>query len=186
MRLFNIFSGRGQAAAIGSGARPCVPPPANRPKHHFIGLTPLRRNATMQGLTPLLVWVWLAAVFCIGTGVAQAALSEGFNGTGWGTSYGTYTVNSWTLNSVFRDTTTKYEGAAAIRFATTAGTRNIISPSNSGGIGTVSFWHRRWSAADGTVGFSVYISTNGTAWSSAVGSGSSTSDTYSQIGRAHV
>ncbi|MDY0145670.1 MAG: hypothetical protein RBS84_06750, partial [Kiritimatiellia bacterium] len=134
----------------------------------------------MQGLTPLLVWVWLAAVFCIGTGVAQAALSEGFNGTGWGTSYGTYTVNSWTLNSVFRDTTTKYEGAAAIRFATTAGTRNIISPSNSGGIGTVSFWHRRWSAADGTVGFSVYISTNGTAWSSAVGSGSSTSDTYSQ------
>ena len=74
-----------------------------------------------------------------------------------------------------------YEGAAAVRFATTAGVgRHIVSPSNSGGIGTVSFWHREWSTADGKVDFEVYISTNGTAWSSAVGSGSSTSLTYSQ------
>ncbi|HRT05226.1 MAG TPA: autotransporter-associated beta strand repeat-containing protein, partial [Kiritimatiellia bacterium] len=123
--------------------------------------------------------VWLAAVFCIGSGVAQAALSEGFNATGWGGSYGTYTVNGWTLTSVYRETTSKYEGAAAVRFSST-GTRNIVSPQNSGGIGTVSFWHREWSASDGKVDFEVYISTNGTAWSSAVGSGSSTSDTYSQ------
>ena len=142
-------------------------------KHQIIGLTPSWRVAL----------VWLAAVFCIGTGVAQAALSEGFNGTGWGTSYGTYTVNGWTLTSVFRETSSmnKYEGAAAVRFATTAGVgRHIVSPSNSGGIGTVSFWHREWSTRDGKVDFEVYISTNGTAWSSAVGSGSSTSDTYSQ------
>ncbi|HOU60056.1 MAG TPA: hypothetical protein PLS59_11500, partial [Kiritimatiellia bacterium] len=44
----------------------------------------------------------------------------------------------------------------------------------------MSFWHREWSAGDGKVDFEVYISTNGTAWSSAVGSGSSTSLTYSQ------
>jgi hypothetical protein len=125
--------------------------------------------------------VWLAAVFCIGSGVAQAALSEGFNATGWGGSYGTYTVNGWTLTSVYRETTSKYEGAAAVRFSSAAGVgRHIVSPSNSGGIGTVSFWHREWSASDGKVDFEVYISTNGTAWSSAVGSGSSTSPTYSQ------
>ena len=41
MKFFNILLGRGKAAAIGSGARPCAPPPANRPKHHFIGLTPI-------------------------------------------------------------------------------------------------------------------------------------------------
>ena len=140
-------------------------------KHQIIGLTPSWRVAL----------VWLAAVFCIGSGVAQAALSEGFNATGWGNRYGTYTVNGWTLTSVFRETSSMYEGAAAVRFATTAGVgRHIVSPSNSGGIGTVSFWHREWSAADGKVDFEVYISTNGTAWSSAVGSGSSTSDTYSQ------
>ena len=140
-------------------------------KHQIIGLTPSWRVAL----------VWLAAVFCIGSGVAQAALSEGFNATGWGKSYGTYTVNGWTLTSVYRETDSMYEGAAAVRFATTAGVgRHIVSPSNSGGIGTVSFWHREWSTADGKVNFEVYISTNGTAWSSAVGSGSSTSLTYSQ------
>ena len=142
-------------------------------KHQIIGLTPSWRVAL----------VWLAAVFCIGSGVAQAALSEGFNGT-WSpspsTSYKTYTVNGWTLTSVYRETTSKYEGAAAVRFTTAGVGRHIVSPSNSGGIGTVSFWHREWSTADGKVDFEVYISTNGTAWSSAVGSGSSTSLTYSQ------
>jgi hypothetical protein len=41
MKFFNILLGRGNAAVIGSGARPCAPPPAHRPKHQFIGLTPL-------------------------------------------------------------------------------------------------------------------------------------------------
>jgi len=40
MKFFNILLGRGNAAVIGSGARPCAPPPAHRPKHQFIGLTP--------------------------------------------------------------------------------------------------------------------------------------------------
>ena len=52
MRLFNLFSGRGNAAAIGSGARPCPPPPANRPKHQIIGLTPLLTPLRALWMTP--------------------------------------------------------------------------------------------------------------------------------------
>ena len=104
-------------------------------------------------VTRLILPILAVVAFCVGTGAANAALSEGFNATGWGASYGTYTVNSWVLTSVFRETTTRYEGVAAIRFSST-GTRSIVSPQNAAGIGTVSFWHRRWSATDGTVNFS--------------------------------
>ena len=96
----------------------------------------MKTNRTTKLIMPILAVV----AFCIGTGVAQAALSEGFNATGWGTSYGTYTVNGWTLTSTWRETASMYEGAGAVRFATTAGAgRHIVSPQNAAGIGTVSF-----------------------------------------------
>ncbi len=134
-------------------------------------------------VTRLILPILAAVAFCVGTGAANAALSEGFNATGWGASYGTYTVNGWVLTSVFRETTSKYEGAAAIRFSS-AGTRSIVSPQNAAGIGTVSFWHRRWSATDGTVNFSVYVSSDGSTWGTAIATGSSTSDTYTQFSQA--
>ncbi len=110
-----------------------------------------------------------------------ATVTEGFNATGWGGSYGNYTLNGWTLNGVYRETTNKYEGAAALRFNTnTVNPRNAISPQKSDGVGTISFWYRRWSSSDGTANFSVFISTDGTNWGTAIGTGSMTSDTFSQ------
>ena len=139
----------------------------------------MKTSRVTRWILPILA----AVAFCVGTGAAQAALSEGFNGTGWGSSYGTYTVNGWVLTSVFRETSNKYEGAAAIRFSST-GSRSIVSPENAAGIGTVSFWHRRWSASDGTVNFSVYVSSDGSTWGTAIATGSSTSDTYTQFSQA--
>ena len=139
----------------------------------------MKTSRVTRWILPILA----AVAFCVGTGAAQAALSEGFNGTGWGSSYGTYTVNGWVLTSVFRETSNKYEGAAAIRFSST-GSRSIVSPENAAGIGTVSFWHRRWSSSDGTVNFSVYVSSDGSTWGTAIATGSSTSDTYTQFSQA--
>jgi len=45
MKFFNILLGRGNAAVIGSGARPCAPPAEIAPGAK-------RRDATMQGLPP--------------------------------------------------------------------------------------------------------------------------------------
>jgi len=110
----------------------------------------------------------------------SATLTEGFNTTGWGGSYGDYTVNSWTLTNVIREATNIYEGAAAVRFNTSGSVKAIKSPEKSGGLGTLTFWYRRWSASDGSVLLSVFKSTDGTTWGSSIGSVTASSDTYSQ------
>lgn len=123
----------------------------------------------------------LAALLALpGMGWAST-LTEGFNSTGWGSSYGNYTVNNWSLTNVFRETTNKYEGAAAIRFNTSGSLKSIVSPLKSGGIGTISLWHRRWSSSDGNVTYSLFKSTNGIDWGTAVTTFTSTNDTYSEF-----
>lgn len=111
----------------------------------------------------------------------NAQLSEGFNSTGWGGSYGNYTVNGWSLVNVYRETSNIYEGASAVRFNTSGSVKSITSPEKSNGIGTVTLYHRRWSSADGNVTYYLYVSTDGTNWGSALTSWTSTSDTYTQF-----
>ncbi|MBP7562410.1 MAG: hypothetical protein KA886_01380 [Candidatus Cloacimonetes bacterium] len=91
-------------------------------------------------------------------------ITEGFNSTGWGSSYGNYTVNGWSLVNVYRETSNKYEGVAAIRFNTSGSVRSIVCPERANGIGTLTLWHRRWSSSDGNQTFNIYKSTDGTSW----------------------
>jgi hypothetical protein len=133
------------------------------------------------GIMKKLIFILALMMMAFTMPLFSATLTEGFNDAGWGGSYGNYTVNDWTLSNVYRETSYKYEGAAAVRFATSsANPRSIVSPEKSGGVGTISFWHRIWSSSDGSVSFSVYVSTDGTTWGTAVGTGTMTSDTYSQ------
>jgi hypothetical protein len=125
--------------------------------------------------------VFLIVLSLMILGVAHAAtLTEGFNSTGWGGSYGNYTVNGWSLTNVFRETTNQYEGAAAVRFNTSGSVKSIVSPNKSVGLGTLSFWYRRWSSADGSVVLNVYKSTDGSTWGTSIGTVTASSDTYTQ------
>ena len=127
-----------------------------------------------------LIFIAIMLLSTLTLSLFAATVTEGFNSTGWGASYGNYTVNSWSLTNVFRETTNKYEGASAVRFNTNGTVKSIVSPIKSDGLGSLSFWYRRWSAADGSVLLSVYKSTDGSTWGTAIGSVTASSDTYTQ------
>ncbi len=111
----------------------------------------------------------------------NSTLTEGFNETTLGTSYGNYTVNGWSIINALRETADKYEGLYAIRFnkVNQGGVKSIKSPEKTGGIGTVSLYHRRWSSSDGNVTYSLFKSIDGVNWGTAITTFQSTSDTYS-------
>ena len=108
-------------------------------------------------------------------------ISEGFNSSGWGSSYGNYTVNGWQLVNVFRETSNKYEGSSAVRFNTSGSIKSITSPIINNGISSISLWHRRWSSSDGNIDYKLYISSDGINWSASLTTFTSNSDTFNQF-----
>lgn len=124
--------------------------------------------------------IFVLAFTFLFVGRIEGQVVEGFNSSGWGTAYGNFTINNWQLTNVYRETSSKYEGASAVRFNTSGQVKSIISPYITNGIITVSFWHRRWSSSDGNVNYTIHTSSDGITWSSVIQTITSSSDTYVQ------
>ncbi len=86
------------------------------------------------------------------------------NFDGWPTrsSYVSETVQGWTISNSVVDTQYAMEGQVA-RLNTAVG-NYIRSPEIPDGLGTISFWTRKWGAGDTAFTLQVQVSPNGSSW----------------------
>ncbi len=96
--------------------------------------------------------------------VRLPALYRNQNFNGWPTrsGYTNDTYQGWIVSNCAVDAQNAYEGQAA-RLNTTVG-NYVQSPYLPGGIGSVSFWTRKYSASDGAATISVQLSPDAKTW----------------------
>ena len=130
----------------------------------------------------LLITLLIALAF--GSLSANAAtLKEGFEANKTD-SYTTTSVQgdacTWTLSNAGVYTDNPYAGKNSLRFGNNANSSATMASNKAGGAGTVSFYAREWSAADGEVTIAVQYSTNsGSTWTTA-GKVTLTTTTYAK------
>lgn len=115
----------------------------------------------------------------IGVQNLQAQTSQTFDASGWGGSYGNYTVGGWSIGNGYRETTYERTGAAAVRLRNSNGAY-VESASTGGGVGTITFWYRSW---DGSPSLSFYVQTSpdASSWTTIATISSFTSTSYTQF-----
>ncbi len=108
------------------------------------------------------------------------ALYRNQNFDSWPTrgSYVTETIQGWFITNCIVDTQNAYQGQVA-RLNTTVG-NYVLGPEMPGGLGTISFRTRKWSASDAAFTLQVQVSPNGVGWTTLTNV-SATSTNYEQI-----
>ncbi len=112
--------------------------------------------------------------------VRLPALYRNQNFDAWPTrgSYVSETIQGWSISNCIVDAQNAYAGQVA-RFNTTLG-NYVLSPELPGGVGTISFRTRKWSASDADFTLQIQASTNGVAWTTLTNV-SASSTNYEQI-----
>ncbi|MGM9842988.1 MAG: hypothetical protein ACI30S_02050, partial [Muribaculaceae bacterium] len=128
----------------------------------------------------------LAITLCaIGLSASAATLTEGFEAT----ANGTYTDTSvqgdacvWNLSNAgtYTESANAYAGTRYMRLGSNATSYFAMASDKSGGAGTLTFYAREWSTADGAATVNVQYSTDGGSSWTTVGTASISSTTYTK------